>query len=368
MPTQDFTASFTSTSAAFENHPDGLWPKISIELAADPATGIFSVRKFQVRPSEISAEAEVLYTRVPLTLAKIGRCSLHIEGADDVFGFRFEPFPRESEQRLLYRAKLFRKLKYIEKVFRVKFTLPQEILPVQAGAIDFVFRGITEGEFVTRGQDLTLPLQPSEIDLTKPPFNGPGPLTYLYADEIHDLLDHHLLIGPTLVELRQAEMANPQAVRQIQQGQPGPVWVRFDVLDHQITCRLENKAARPRKQLQQRLDQFKRELAREDPPELVELVSEPLMNDVSPQEAGQIAVGWLYYNHLPDRFCPQEPELDQAAANWRVPIYLVYADGQGGPVGELVIDKKTGVVLSHTPVEELRHRGLALATALLHVS
>jgi len=367
MPMQDFTALFTDLGGAFENHPNPPWPKLSIELAADPATGIFSVKKFQVRPSENTADGEILYTRLQLSLAN-RRSLLRIEGIDEVFGFSFGPFPEEAKQQLLYRAKLFRKLKYLEKVFRVRFTLPREILPDQAGAIDLIFRGVTEGEFIIRGQELTLPLQPSEIDLTKPPFGGPGPLTYLYTDEIHDLFDHHLLIGPTLIKLKHAELANPQAVRQIQQGQPGPVWVRFDVLDHQITCRLENKAARPRKQLQQKLNQFKRELAREDPPELVELVSEPLMSDVSPQEAVQIAVGWLYYNHLPDRFCPQEPELDQATTHWRVPIYLVYADGQGGPVGELVIDKKTGVVLSHTPVEELRHRGLALATTLLHVS
>jgi hypothetical protein len=96
------------------------------------------------------------------------------------------------------------------------------------------------------------------------------------------------------------------------------------------------------------------------------LVDEPLQSDVSGLEAGQIAMGWTFYSNLPDRYCPQEPEIDQSTGHWRVPIWLVYANGEGGRVGDLLVHKKTGVILSHTSIEELRSKALALAETMLH--
>ena len=46
---------------------------------------------------------------------------------------------------------------------------------------------------------------------------------------------------------------------------------------------------------------------------------------------------------------------------WRVPIFLVSTSGKGERVGELLIDIKTGIVVEHTSLEELRSKGLALA-------
>jgi hypothetical protein len=142
--------------------------------------------------------------------------------------------------------------------------------------------------------------------------------------------------------------------------------VRFEVLDNQITHRFERYANLSRNQRTRELEQFKRELALEEPKELVDLVDEPLQGDVSEFEAGQIAMGWTFYTNLPDRYCPQKPEIDQSTGHWRVPIYLVYSNGEGGPVGEIVIDEKTGVIVSHTPIDELRSRGRALAEHILH--
>ena len=115
-----------------------------------------------------------------------------------------------------------------------------------------------------------------------------------------------------------------------------------------------------------RLNRFKHQLSRYEPDALVDLIDESLQNDVSSEEASQIAVGWTQYNDLPDRYCPQVPELDAATRYWHVPIYLVHSNGEGGPAGEVVIDEKTGVIVSHTPVDELRSKGRALAEQILH--
>lgn len=118
--------------------------------------------------------------------------------------------------------------------------------------------------------------------------------------------------------------------------------------------------------MRQRLEEFKQELAREEPQELVDLVTEPIEGKVTSDEAVKIAVGWLYYNRLPDCFCPQEPELDEEVGCWRVPIHLVYTNGAGGWVGDLVVDLETGVITEHPSVEEVRSRGTALAEKIFH--
>ncbi len=367
IPEQGFNCTISDTIVTFENLPGNVWPKIRIELKADPLTDNFELEKFQVRASESSADGEILYTRVHWMLSNIGRCSLHLEDLEATFNFKFEPFSKEEEERLLYRAKIFRKLKFIENVFRHKFTLLQEISADQVRAIDFVFRGITEGEFVIRGGGITLPLQSSEIDLSAPGFYGPGLLRHNNTEKIHDLFSYGLEVGPSIVTLKHAELADPKVARQIRQGYQGLILVRFSVLDHLIHIRLENYAARSKKQRQERLKLFKKKWLREDPEDLANLLNEPLMADVSAEEASLIAVGWTQYNNLPDRYCPQEPILVQGANHWCVPIHLVYTSGKGGPVGELVIDRKTGEVISHTPIEELTSKGMTLAKAVQHV-
>jgi hypothetical protein len=366
IPEQDFKGVFSEANVTFENLPVNAWPKIRVELMADPVTGTFNVKSFQVRTSEDSADGEIFYTRVHWMLSNIGRCSLHIEGLAKNINFAFERFSQEEEERLLYRAKIYRKLKFIEWVFRRKFALPQEVSADLVRAIDFVYRGITEGEFVIRGGEIKLQLESSEIDLASPTFDGPGSLRYDYTEKIHDLFNYGLEVGPSTVILKHAELADPNVVRQIRQGYQGPIWVKFSVLDHQINVRLDNYASRSKKQRQDQLKRFKHESLRNEPEELVRLLDEPLAADVSAEEANLIAMGWTQYNQLPDRYCPQEPLINQETNHWQIPIYLVYADGQGGPVGELVINKRTGEIVTHTPIEELRSKGRILAQAILH--
>jgi hypothetical protein len=232
--------------------------------------------------------------------------------------------------------------------------------------LEMVFRGVTEGEFSLRDGEVTIKrISPSDIDLSRPPFDGPGPFSYPIGDKVA-LLGNELFVGPMTVHLRWAELASPSVVTRIRRGLKEPLDVRFGVWDNQVTYRFENYACQPRDRLLKDLNRFKETLILEEPRELADMVSESLVNDVSADEAIQIAIGWQYYNGLPDRFCPQDPELDDASAGWRVPIHLVYPSAGSGPVGEVVIQVKTGAIVSHTPIDEIRSRGLALAEKLLH--
>jgi len=318
-----------------------------------------------LQSSDETVDGRLLLSRAVFHLVRSGRAVLSLPGIDEPQEVAVSPLSESAEKRLLYGAKLYRKLKYIERVFSVKFSLPGEISSEVVKRVEIVFRGITEGAFSTREPRATFLISPEDINLSEPPYLGPGQFDVSIGEEI-ELFDRPLKVGPITIHIDKAELANPRIIDEIQKGSEEPVAARFEILDNQMSFRFENYANKSREDLVEPLERFKQELALEEPEELVALVSDPLAKDVSSDEASQIAVGWTFYNRLPDRYCPQEPEVDGSTGHWRVPIWLVYANGEGGPVGDLLIHKKSGVVLSHTPMEELRSKAMALADTILH--
>ena len=163
---------------------------------------------------------------------------------------------------------------------------------------------------------------------------------------MEDLLGRRLLVGTISLRLKNAIYAGPAAIPYYNGNPEDSARVRFDVLDHQIFIRYDKYAEKGKKKLRENLTQFKYQYLRDDPKELLELMDEPLIPDVNAEEANLIAMRWVQYNRLPDRYCPQEPVFDEANNCWRVPIYLVYANGEGEKgFGDLVIDAKSGVVI-----------------------
>ncbi|MEW6207934.1 MAG: hypothetical protein AB1631_06175 [Acidobacteriota bacterium] len=372
IPEQNFLIVFNQFGATFENTTAGSWPKIFIEFESDFPLGKFRARELfsrlretrvktlLIEPSNHTVDAECLYTRLMFSLCKAGEFNLLSTGIGRLLRIEFEAPSESLRQRLLHWAKLSRKLKYIERVFNIKFTLPQECSADEVYKIETIFRGITESEFALRSSDITfVDIPSSEIDLTRPPFDGIGSFSRIVGSYT-ELFGKNLDTGPLEIILEKAELADPNVIRQIRSGSTKPMNVRFEVLDNQVVHRFESYARQPHKRLAQRLNRFKQELAREEPPELVDLVTESLQSDVSFDETHQIAVGWQFYNHLPDRFCPQDPEIDPATGHWRVPVWLVYTNGEGGPVGEIMIDRKTGKIISHTSIEEMRSQASSL--------
>ena len=367
IPEQEFSVSFKGMAVVIENHPTGSWPKLIIEGETDASFQELRVKEIALRLSEDTVDGWLWHTRILLLLSKAQTFSIQAAPWGQVLEVEFVMLSEAQEKELLQLARLIRKLKFIQTVFRrTKFLLPGKFTKDDLRGTEILFRGITEGEFTIRDPRVTIKGIPlSEIDLTKPPFDGAGSFSHKIGNK-QSLLGKEFIVGPITVYLDKAELASPKVIEHIRKGFTQPVDVRFEVLDNQITYHFEAYAQLSHKQRLHKLNQFKQELGREEPKELVNLVDESLQGDVSSDEAAQIAVGWTQYNCLPDRYCPQEPILDEANSSWRVPIYLVYTSGEGGPVGELQIDLKTGKIIEHTPIEELRSRGLALAEKILH--
>jgi hypothetical protein len=85
----------------------------------------------------------------------------------------------------------------------------------------------------------------------------------------------------------------------------------------------------------------------------IELVS------IMAQDAVRIASGWLW-DHLPDRFGPADPMLDDQKQLWRVPVVLAYPGIVVGQVGEIMVDAQSGQIVAHTDLEQIKALGLKL--------
>lgn len=365
VPEQDFIVSFTSNGTVIENRPENAWPKIRLELHPDDSDRQLAV-KLLIRPSNDTVEAEVYYTRVLYTIIKMGGYEFRMRKVNLPLEFRVEPESPEEVSRTLYRAKLYRKLAFIERSFKVRFQLPQYIPAEEMRKIEMVFRGITEGEFATRGSDITFEnVIPAELDLQAPPFSEPGTFGRVVGDKEY-LFGYWLYLGKVTAILRQAELANPRILKRMAEAPDQPVNLRFIVPDHQIIHRFSSYVLTPPKKRGRRLNEFIQFLSRNEPEELANSVREFLASDVSVNSAMQIASDWLMLNRLPDRFSAQIPELDQAKAIWRVPIYLVFSSGKHGQVGELKIDAKTGEVTRATQTKELLANAHEIGAKIIH--
>jgi hypothetical protein len=381
-PVQQWSAVFTDKGAIFENYPEQFWPKILIEFQSEVSLGPSRVQSFfsrlpqirvsqlLIRPSGDTVAAEVLYTRVLLSLDKARRSSLSDVQVGVLLTLKHEGLADDDRIHFIDRAKLHRKLRFIETVFGTHFILPKEISADDVRIAETVFQGISSGVSEIRGSDITvMGVRSSEIDLTAPPFTGPGEFRRVVSWDKKwvGLFGRKLDVGSVTLVLKTAEIADSSKVEHILENPGQAVDLRFVVYDHQILHRFERYAVGPMRKRLRRLEAFKRQLALEEPRELVELISQPLARSVAQHEAIQIASGWLYLNRLPDRYCPQDPEFDPQARQWGVPIFFVYADGRGSQVGELIIDSETGTVVRHTPVDQLRIGGAAFAEKLVHV-
>jgi hypothetical protein len=364
LPVQDFLITFTPGGDVIENQPQNAWPKIRFEVPTNRGQSELGVNVL-LRPSDDTVEAEVLYTRVWYTLINAGDCRLSLATGFPL-AVRVQPESPEEVSKILNRAKLYRKLAFLEKVFRVSFQLPRYIPAEEIRKIEIVFRGITEGEFSTRNSDITFEnLIPSELNLDAPPFSEPGPFSRAVGDKEY-VLGQWLDLGQLTIILPHAELANPRMLMRMAEAPDAPVNLRFLCPYHQIIHRFGPYAAMPTRRRVRRLNGFVHDLAQSEPAELANTIRDLLVSDVSAESAIQIASDWLMLNRLPDRLSAQSPEVDSTLNYWHVPIHLVYAGGENGLVGEVNIDIKTGEVIKATPIDELFENARDLGERIVH--
>lgn len=364
MEEQVFIAIDTPEGLIIESDPTSEWPSFEIALVGHSLRDAQAIRGVRITQSNNTAQAEILYTRLIYALILDGTCRISDTDSNQTLKFRVRAREAASEDRWFpRRVMLCRKLRFIERCFGLEFSIPPNSTVGDERRVEMIFRGITEGEFIARQSNYTLyNYSPSADELSKPPFTSPGVLRANLAEWL-PLYNRQLDVGRVDVRIGRAEVANRRKLKPLLSGEQESADLRFVVFDHQVRYRFEDYVNGSRPLKLSELEDFKRELSRDEPAELVMALTETLDGEVSAEEARQIAGGWLEYNRFPDRYCPQFPTLNGDV--WEVPIRVTYPDGSSGWVTDVSIDLTTGNLTTPTPVEEMRLKGQAVAEKVL---
>jgi hypothetical protein len=357
LPEQDFVEYVVNGRKIIENQPAAPFPRVRFEINGQGQRQRFDS---SIRPYDDSVDALLLQTRVSFCIARTGHFSLDV---GERLGLRPHPTAAEVENQL-YLAKLVRKLKHLERLFGVQLALPEVYPSRLLRDIEILYRGTTEGEFSIRAASITATgLLPSEMDISQPPFASCGKFSGEKREGIQ-LLGQTWATGPITVTAERALVADSSVMQKMIEAPEMPLDVDFAVFDNQVSYRFEDFVGRRNRESAETLSRLKAELSTQEPDELVNLMDDSLQAEVSEFEASHVAMGWLWSHDFPDRYCPQDPQLDREHSCWRVPISLVYTSGSGRFVGEIVIDLKSAAVKALPSIEEMRARGAALATEL----
>ncbi|MBD2771047.1 hypothetical protein [Iningainema tapete] len=78
----------------------------------------------------------------------------------------------------------------------------------------------------------------------------------------------------------------------------------------------------------------------------------------------QAAANVFLSDILGDRFTADQAKISATNDVWEVPVILTYPlIGSVGQVGEILVSKTSEVVVSHTPIEEMKQSGQSLYEA-----
>lgn len=359
-PEQNFSVLYpTQNRVILEGERSYPWPQIKIDLEVDDAGKPKAILGVHLEPASNTVDAEIYYTRVAFMLVKDGFCLLRDLDRDTELKFKVRA---QEDDWFLIRSMLARKMKFLEKVFGVRFRLPEESRWGDARGVEVAFRGVTEGEFSTRRRVFTLgDFTPAPGEMDRSPFTAPGAFDHTFEDGLQ-VFNRRLDVGRVAVHLGRAEAFDLDKLEPLRNGLLRSGDVSFLVLDRQVHYRFLNYEARTA-DLSRQLEEFRGQLLRKEPQGLVDLLAVPLESPVAAEEAEEIVIGWLRYYGFPDGFWPQAAELE--AGRWKVPVWIAYPDGKGAPVENLYVDVVSGKVEDTVPPEELLSKGESVAESLL---
>jgi len=346
-----FTAEIESSGIVlrYADEESGLDFKIKLSMNEDGSGGTVSLVTI-----EPTIQAGVLSSRLWYLFIS-NKYSVILLKDGKVYNITVSEYPEEERKKLFYRAKIFRKLQFIESCLkdklREKIRLPKTIVSNDIALIDTIFRGITRGNVYTVGDNFsTRKSPPFDTDPYKLISNIPRP--YSFSINEMSLFNYSLPLG-------RVDIIFPYATAKLKEEPDGTIELTFRPLDEQVIFHFSEYSKTLPKQYDL-LNFFKKELLEKEPQELVESTTEPLLGDVSSIEASEIAVGWLsaQIRNVPrPAMRVEKSELVELGKYWKVDIWLLGSKDLGeGSVAifplSFFIERFTGKVIKPISIEK----------------
>lgn len=363
FPTQEFSLTKKDKFVLLENFPTASFPKIQITLKE--INDVFHVSDFKLLPSDNSVRGEILYTRLFLLIEQNKKCLLHFKDIDfSPFNFVFSEINEANKKQLINRAKLFRKVGFLEDFFKIEFFVPENINANEVKQIDLLFRGLTEGEFY-------IPVSSSinvfnyKVTANDLKVNSSKREFHFEFNEPLFVLGNFFSIGKMSYKVKKGSIANPRLLRSAKPNDLIPE-LKINIFDCVVYHRFEKYVNPARLKINKaKLDNFRSSLSKEEPEFLFSLLDEPL-TEVNEIVSTEIVEGLLQYHDFPDRFSVLEPTLK--ADKWCVPIALTYPDHEPIWLADAFIDVKTGEFEMKISFDELLKKGKKKAKEAMSIA
>lgn len=348
----------------FKDKKTGLHLTINLAFNKSGKEGTIFFESF-----EPSVSATVLCTRLLYLFITAKQHFLTIPNGRSV-PFQITPFEEPFIKKLLYRAKVFRKLLFIEETLNIDLgTIPKIISSDDISRIDVIVRGITRGNVLTKARNLTLyKSAPLDIDLNALQSTTPCPIGFDFPNGMQ-LFDHNIPVGLVNGIFVDAILENNGTFEESKTNSPTNIEIHFRAFrNEQLIFHFENYTHKT-KQKRKELKEFRDNLLKVEPSVLADLVMLPMEDHVSDLEATEIGTAWLYSNlgDAPSPSCkPKQPHHDTKTDSWLLELWLqqtsTYIDSPHTPniVVELTIDRKTGKIVDAPSIDQLQSHLIAL--------
>ncbi len=364
-PIQQFSLTEKNNYVFIENFPINSLPSIKIVL--DKKKSKVEVNDFKVERSDNSVQGELLYTRLFLMLSEIKKCSFDIRNIGlPPFNFSFAELSEEERTNMLRRAKLARKLRFLELFFKTTFNLPENFDANDLRQIEILFRGITEGEFsIPVDRSITVfNYKTSKEDLQNISVSSKREFSFELNEDLL-VLGKLFSVGKMIFKIKKGSIANPRVLINLRKGETIPE-LRLNIFDYQIHhCFEKYKNSERLLKNKQNLERFKNDLRKEESEFLIDLLDESLAQEITDKIAIEIVTGWMQFYDFPDRYTVGEPVLEKN--QWRVPIWLTYPNDKGVWLEDAFVNFRTGNIEISSSAKALREKGKSKAKEIFSV-
>lgn len=338
---------------------DGKGQKLSFELEVkhDPVTGKGG---FTLHTEKMTAQAGIEQTRFVYLLQESREMYLVIPGMDQPLQIVPDPLSEDEMKTLIYRARVFRKLRFLEIALGVEFPIPPVMSNDDIATIDTVFRGLTRGNVFSTMDSVTLVREDITIeDIDFVLQNVDTPVSFERIFTVFDIL---VPVGTVLGVVMDPILGNiPELSTLAEKKRTGEEVESATIIlksrSDQVTFHFRDQVQRLKTFRQQALG-FYKTLSESEPEELAQQVLFPMTGEVKPLEVAEIAMAHVFLVKNPETNLTVNVigyDLSSDPEYWVVQLALIDKNRQGdeGDLALVFVNQYTGMVYLPQSVEEV---------------